>query len=112
VIMSTMLVAAFGAVTASAKSRIAQQESAFGLSLGRQLLAEIMQTRYQDLINPVFGSESGENSRSQYDDVDDYDGYKENSGLTYADGTSITGASGWKRKVWVDWVTIADPTQK
>lgn len=112
VIMSTMLVAAFTAVGASAKSRIAQQESAFGLALGRQLLAEIMQTRYQDLINPTFGNESGENSRSQYDDVDDYDGYKENQGCLYADGTSIPGAGSWKRKVTVDWVQLVDPTSK
>ena len=112
IIMATMLVAAFSAVGASAKSRIAQQESSFGLSLARQLLAEIMQTRYQDLINPVWGTETGETSRSQYDDVDDYDGYKELSGLTYADGTSITGTTGWKRKVFVDWVSITDPTSK
>jgi MSHA pilin protein MshD len=111
IIMSTMLVAAFSAVAASAKSRIAQQESAFGLSLGRQLLAEIMQTRYQDLINPGWGAETGETSRSLYDDVDDYDGYQENS-AAYADGTAITGATGWKRRVTVDWVSITDPTNR
>src|SRR4051812_43601097 len=72
VIMSTMLVAAFSAVGASAKGRLAQQESSFGLSLARQLMAEIMQTRYQDLISPGFGIETGETSRSKYDDVDDY----------------------------------------
>src|SRR5258706_13963882 len=76
IIMSTMLVAAFSAVGASAKGRVAQQESAFGLSLGRQLLAEVMQTRYQDLINPGFGGERGENSRSQTEAVADYAGYK------------------------------------
>lgn len=109
VIMSTMLVAAFSAVAASARSRIAQQESAMGLALAKQLLAEIVQTRYQDLISPTFGTETGESARSQYDDVDDYDGYSENS-AAYADGTVI--ASGWKRKVQVDWVTLLDPTQK
>jgi MSHA pilin protein MshD len=111
VIMATMLTAAFGAVAATAKSRIAQQESAFGLALAKQLMAEIMQTRYQDLVNPGFGTESGETSRSLYDDVDDYDGYAENS-ASYANGTAITGGTGWKRKAQVDWVTLLDPTSK
>jgi MSHA pilin protein MshD len=110
IIMATMLVASFGAVSSAAKTRIAQQESAFGLALARQLLTEIVQTRYQDLTDPIFGVETGE-TRATYDDVDDYDGLAENSGK-YADGATIPGATGWKRKVTVDWVDSANPNVK
>jgi MSHA pilin protein MshD len=110
VVMSTMLVAAFGAVGSAAKTRIVQQESSQGLALARQLMAEILQTRYKDITNPVFGIEAGD-VRATFDDVDDYDGWQESS-AKYADGTAIPGGTGWKRKVNVDWVSPTDPTQK
>jgi MSHA pilin protein MshD len=110
VIMATMLTAAFGAIGAAARTRLAQRESALGLALGRQLLSEILQTRYKDLVSPTFGTETGE-TRATYDDVDDYDGLSEGS-AAYANGTVIAGGAGWKRKVKVDWVDPADPTSK
>lgn len=108
VVMSTMLVAALGAVGASAKTRIAQKESAIGLALARQLLGEIMQTRYIDHDNPVFGIETGE-TRATFDDVDDYNNWKETS-AQYADGTAIPGATGWSRSAVVQWVNARNPT--
>ncbi|MDB5296112.1 MAG: hypothetical protein JWO31_2095 [Phycisphaerales bacterium] len=110
VVMSTLLLAALGTVGAAARGRAAQRDSALGMSLARQLLAEILQTRYRDLVNPVFGVEAGE-TRATYDDVDDYDNFSENS-ASFADGTVVPGGTGWKRKVKVDWVTPADPTAK
>ena len=108
VIMATMLTAAFGAVGSAARTRLAQRESALGMSLGRQLLSEILQTRYKDLTNPVFGIESGE-TRATFDDVDDYNGLAETD-AKYADGTVVAGGAGWKRVVQVAWVNPADPT--
>jgi MSHA pilin protein MshD len=110
VVMSTMLVAAFGAVGASVSTRIAQRDSSQGMALARQLMAEILQTRYKDLVNPIFGIEAGD-VRATFDDVDDYDGLQE-SNAQFADGTAIPGGTGWKRKVIVDWVSPTDPTQK
>jgi type II secretory pathway pseudopilin PulG len=110
VIMGTMLAAAFGAVGAAARTRLAQRESALGLALGRQLLGEVLQTRYKDLTDPTFGVEAGE-ARATFDDVDDYDNFKEDN-ASYPDGTTVAGGAGWKRKVKVDWVDPADPTSK
>ena len=76
VVMSTMLLAALGSVGAVAKSRVSQKESVQGLALARQLLSEIVQTRYKDLVDPAFGIEAGE-LRATYDDVDDYNGLSE-----------------------------------
>lgn len=107
-VMSTMLAAALGTVSAAAKGRLAQKESALGQALARQLLAEVVQTRYQDLVSPTFGVEAGE-ARATYDDVDDYNGLSE-ADARYADGTPIAGGTGWRRQVAVAWVSLTDPT--
>lgn len=109
VVLSTMLLASLGSVAAVAKSRLSQKESVQGLALARQLISEITQTRYKDLVDPVFGIEAGE-LRSTYDDVDDYNGLSETS-AAYASGTLIAGANGWKRTVAVNWVSTTDPSQ-
>jgi len=108
-VMSTMLLAALGSIGAAARTQRLQQEGVQGLALARQLMSEIVQTRYKDLVNPVFGVEAGE-TRSTYDDVDDYQGLNEPS-ATYASGAAVAGGSGWARKVEVAWVAASDPTQ-
>lgn len=107
VVMSTMLLAALGSVGAVAKSRTGQKETVQGLALARQLLSEIVQTRYKDLVTPTFGIEAGE-VRATYDDVDDYNGLTETS-ARYANGTIVAGGTGWKRAVTVAWVNPANP---
>jgi MSHA pilin protein MshD len=108
-VMTTMIVAALGAVGASGRMQAAQRENALGLSLARQLLSEIVQTRYTDLVNPVFGVEAGE-ERATYDDVDDYNGWAEDSAM-YADRSPISGGAGWRRAVRVVRANPSDPTQ-
>ena len=68
-------------------------------------MAEIMQQAYLDPTSPTFGPESGESTRLQFNDVDDYNGWKE-SPPQNRDGSNIPGYTGWKRKVKVQW---ADP---
>jgi MSHA pilin protein MshD len=104
VVMSTMMVAALGSVGGAAKTRIAQKEASQGLTLARQLLSEIVQTRYADLVNPVFGVEAGE-LRTTWDDVDDYNGLDQPSACS-STGVVLSGATGWRREVKV---TFADP---
>ncbi|QOV87521.1 type II secretion system protein [Humisphaera borealis] len=108
VVMSTMLLAALGSVGAVAKARVTQKESVQGLALARQLLSEIVQTRYKDLVDSTFGIEAGE-SRATFDDVDDYNGLSEASAL-YADGTAVAGGTRWSRTVAVSWVSPTDPS--
>jgi len=49
--------------------------------LGRDLMEEIRSKAYEDPNQtPKFGNEPGEKTRSDFDDVDDYDGWKENVG--------------------------------
>ncbi len=119
VVMSTMLLAALGSVGAVAKSRVSQQQTVQGLALARQLMSEIVQTRYKDLVNPVFGVETDfqftgmkgtltAETRATYDDVDDYHGLIEPS-ARYSNGTVIAGGTGWARSVSVQWVNAANP---
>ena len=107
VVVGVMLAAATQAIGAAAKARLLQQEQARGESLARQLLGEIRQARYRDpnTSSNRNGAETGETSRSQYNDVDDFDGYADQPPKA-RDGTPVPGFTGWKRKVQVRW---ADP---
>jgi MSHA pilin protein MshD len=69
------------------------------------LIWEIMTKDYQDPSLPtlVLGPELGETSRSQYDDVDDYNGLVE-SPPQNKDGTTIPNLTNWTRSVLVEWV--------
>ncbi len=107
VVMSTMMVAALGSIGGAAKTRIAQKEASQGMTLARQLMSEILQTRYADLVNPLFGVEAGE-VRSTWDDVDDYNGLDQPSACS-STGTVLTGATNWRRQVSVAWVNAATP---
>ena len=49
--------------------------------LGRDLMEEIRSKAYDDPNQtPLFGPESGEKTRSDFDDVDDFDGWKQDVG--------------------------------
>ncbi|MBX3358942.1 MAG: hypothetical protein KF745_11010 [Phycisphaeraceae bacterium] len=77
--------------------------------MARDLMAEIMQTRYSEpCATPLFGPEVGESSRSAWDDVDDYNGYVEKQ-LTDRAGGSLAAGAGWQRAVAVARVSPTDP---
>ena len=82
-----------------------------GEGLAEQLMTEILQQLYEEPDDPpVLGVESPEvtTARSDWDDVDDYNGWS--SAPETKDGTALSGWSGWSRAVTVEYVTIADPT--
>lgn len=102
-VVGVMLVAALNAFGSLAKGRQVADNGALASQLANQLLSEILPCSYQDPgSSPVFGPEAGE-TRATFDDVDDYNGYSENS-ATLKDGTAIAGGTGWKRAVTVQYV--------
>jgi len=49
--------------------------------LGRDMLEEIASRSFRDLVTPTnFGPETGETTRADFDDVDDYHGYAQAAG--------------------------------
>ena len=123
VIVSVIVVALMvsAAMRTVAVSRVAQYRLADrsrGQMLADDLMAEILQKNYKDPSGgTTFGPESGELTRAQFNDVDDYNAWVE-SPPKNPDGTSMAGfTSGgsnrsgtWKRAVDVAWVSATDPT--
>jgi MSHA pilin protein MshD len=106
VIVATMIVSALGAVGGAARARVLQKDQLRGVTLARQLLAEITQSAYRDTgANPTFGPEAGE-TRATFNDVDDYNGLIE-SPPTDRNASPLSGYTGWTRSTKVEYV---DPT--
>jgi MSHA pilin protein MshD len=101
-IVSGVLVGALGAFGAIGRARQNQVDRTLGYALADQLLAEIMQCYFKDpeTAGTSIGPDSGEATRAQYDDVDDYDGLS-TTPPTLRDGTSLTEYAGWTRSVSV-----------
>lgn len=106
-----MLVAALKTVSSTVRARQIQVGQRQGPALARQLMSEILQTRYLDPgPTPIFGPETGEGTgtRSAFNDVDDYNAWSE-SPPQLKDGTQLTDYSAWTRGVSVAFVSRADP---
>jgi len=113
IIVATMLVAALSTVGASRLSQQRTSQYNRGQLLAESLMAEILAQDYLDPNDtPVFGTESGESTttRADFDDVDDYHGWS-SSPPVEKDGTIISGLTGWKRSITVEWVEPLDVTQ-
>lgn len=83
-----------------------------GISLADQLLAEIMQSEYEEPSETVgFGIETGESSatRLSWDDVDDYASWSKSPPATKS-GSVILGWTGWTRTATVQLASVTDPT--
>jgi prepilin-type N-terminal cleavage/methylation domain-containing protein len=112
VVVGIMLVAALNTVGGVFRSYAIARERQQGYALATELMAEILQARYEDPNDsPVFGVESGESStpRIDYDDVDDYDGWSV-SPPQAKDGSAVPNSEGWTRMARVWWVDVVDPT--
>jgi type II secretory pathway pseudopilin PulG len=109
-IVGLVLSVALVAVGASRASRTRMADRVRGEQLALDLMAEILQTAYQDPVQatPAFGLEPGESatSRAAWNDVDDYNGWTESPPTTKA-GNVIPDFTGWTRRVVVEWI---DPT--
>ncbi len=111
-IVSVMLVAALNTVGASRTTQKKTADRSRGFLLAENLMSEILQQAYEapDLAPGSFGlegAETGDGSRSLWDDVDDYDGWSA-SPPEQKDGTVIDGFEGWGRSVAVAWANPGD----
>jgi len=105
-IVAIMAVAALRTVGSSAVARQTQAAQCRGPALARQLMAEILPNHYAEPDEtPQFGTETGESSssRSNYDDVDDYNGWSSTPPAAN-DATAMSDLSGWTRSVTVRYV--------
>jgi prepilin-type N-terminal cleavage/methylation domain-containing protein len=114
VIISVLIVGILftAALQAAAAARVADYLVANrnrGALLAQGLMDEITQKAYKNPTLPVFGPESGETSRSAFNDVDDYHNWSE-SPPQNPDGTSVPDYTNWTRTVTVEWVPSTDLT--
>jgi MSHA pilin protein MshD len=115
VVVCTLLVGLVA--VASLKSSAAVIRSRQGLSdqrlasaLCQRYLAEVLQCYYQDPTeaSPNFGTESGESTRNQFDDVDDYKDWSEFPPTT-REGSPLPGYGNWTVNIAVDFVDVTNP---
>src|SRR5215207_5086517 len=104
-IVGVMLVASVNLLGSAAKTRVTDNNRRTALALAQQLISEIQPLPYKDdsLTGILFGPELGESGRGSFDDVDDYENYREKP-PEERDGTVMAGYDGWQRKVKIDWV--------
>ena len=117
-VVAVLFLGAVQAVGLSARIQFTAAERARGRALASALLDEVVQQKYAststsplayDLLygDPKANSASG---RWGFDDVDDYKGYAEKPPVN-RDGTTIRGASEYRRQVDVMLVSPLDPSQ-
>ena len=104
-IVGVMLVASVNLLSSAARTRAADNNRRTALFLAQQLMAEVQQQPYKDdsPLNLVFGPELGESLRTSFDDVDDYNNYREKPPLD-RNGAAMPDFSRWQRQVKVKWV--------
>jgi type II secretory pathway pseudopilin PulG len=80
ILAGVALVAAL-TLSSGAQNVARAEHAARGARLGRDLMEEIRSKAYDDPNQtPQFGTEAGEKARSDFDDVDDFNGWKEKVG--------------------------------
>lgn len=108
-ILGVVISGGIGAITMAAEHRRAVRDQLRAVSLGEDLMREIVAKAYKDPqltgeSDPVIGVDAGEPAtepRIDWDDVDDYDGLVEDM-LRNEEGTKLD--SSWHREVTVQWV--------
>lgn len=108
-ILGVVISGGIGAITMAAEHRRAVRDQLRAVSLGEDLMREIVAKTYKDPqltgeSDPVIGVDAGEPAsepRSDWDDVDDYDGLVED--MLRTEDSSIK-EWGWHREVKVHWV--------
>jgi len=112
VLVAVMFAAVMTTVAAARVVRYKTDGRSRGSTLAHDLMAEILQTPYEEPDGPgALGrdpSESGGN-RADFDDVDDYDDWN-SSPPELRDGTALSLPVGWSRAVEVRWVVANNLT--
>lgn len=111
VIVSIMSMGVIQMTAVSARTRALSTDRVRGLALANDLLAEIQTKHWADPIGGVgsFGVGAGEydgTTRTAYNDVDDYDGWKQSPPLEI-DGNPVPGFDGWTRSVNVEYALVS-----
>lgn len=112
-IVAMMTVAALNALGAATKSSTSTANRAIALGLAEEMTAEILNAAYKEPVaSPLFGPEGSEvnGPRSAFNDVDDYNGWSEQPPKT-KNGVSLTDRAAWRRRVVIERVVPATPTQ-
>lgn len=80
-----------GLLASSSQQSDAMQSSSVSQELARQMMEEIAAKSVADADGNIsLGPEAGENTRSSFDQIDDYDGYTDTtSSIAMLDGTSV-----------------------
>lgn len=110
VIVSMTSLAVIQMFGVTAKTRALSSDRIRGLHLAAELLAEIKAQHWADPDSGIesFGVRMDEydgKSRTRYNDIDDYDGWKQSPPLQ-SDGSEVPGFSGWERSVTVEYATL------
>ena len=111
-VVSILLVAALRATGGSARIQYKNAERATARMLADSMMSDVLTLPYEDpYVTPLFGRESGEttSSKSNYDDLDDFNGWTE-APPQWKDGSTMSNLSGWRVTVTVDRVRAATPT--
>ena len=103
-LVGLLLVPAVQAIGAAAKARGLRSTQRQGAELATQLLTEIMQLYYTLPAGTTDGS-----TRQTWVVVSDFNGYSENPAASRS-GVALTGYTGWRRGVVVDFVDPANPS--
>lgn len=107
-IVGVVLVAALNTLAGVGAARVRSLDRVRAALLADELVAEISRQAYQEpgattlLLGPELGEVVG-NSRSAFDDVDDYNGL-EDSPPCDRSGAPLDDYTGWKLSVLVEWV--------
>jgi prepilin-type N-terminal cleavage/methylation domain-containing protein len=111
-IMAILLVSAMRLSGAAGLDRQKTSQRAVASGLADELMADIQRCAYSDPTStPLFGVEAGESAsnKTTFDDVDDFNGWTENT-IQSSAGVARTDLARWTRKVVVEWVNPAAPT--
>jgi MSHA pilin protein MshD len=111
-IVGVMTVAALDGLGSTTRSSELAGNRGIALGLADELMAEILANPYRDPNGTaVFGLEPGEAApRENFDDVDDYNSWNEKPPKD-ADGTVKPDRANYRRRVTVERVVPANPTQ-
>lgn len=106
-ILSGAFVATLNAVSASRATYLTTSDRVIGLTLAEDLMAEILQQDYEEpgvTLLGLDGTEALGPGRSQFDDLDDYNGWT-SSPPRASDGSILSGMDEYTRSVSVLWVS-------
>ena len=110
-IVSGAFVAVLNTVASSRATYFTTSERSVGLNLAGDLMAEILAQDYAEsgiTLLGLDGTEALGPGRSQFDDLDDYDGWSA-SPPQASDGSTLDGVEQYTRRVAVDWVDPDSP---